>query len=138
MAGMIHIQTSWNDDTSSPALKCSRNGRAQLRMEKTGNFTEQRFSYRGLKCTPKGIVRRGEYCIRIHPDCLREERTVLMISSQGEPSSCWYSREVKWLLLLFNQASGLSVSEWSSSSCNHHLSSDFHIFWAEVQGMRPW
>jgi len=27
MAGMIHIQKGWNDETDSPALKCCNNGR---------------------------------------------------------------------------------------------------------------
>lgn len=54
------------------------------------------------------IVRRGEY--GIHPDRFREETTDDIISSispslmaEGEPSSCNSSREVNWLLLLFQK-----------------------------------
>lgn len=75
------IPQRWN------AAIMERIGRAQLRMEDGQLYwTEQTSAFFWFEMHSK-IVRRGEY--GIHPDSLREETTVLMISSLLSPLLEW-------------------------------------------------
>lgn len=85
---MIHTRTSWNDDTSSPVLGCSRNGRALLDGRsvewRTKNSTEQSFLF--VANRPQTMNRTGRN--RFGSKCTLEPLYIyyIYILQQGE----WY------------------------------------------------